>query len=83
MSKTSIGFIVAAIFIACGIALLLSAPSLATEWHGLNPAARTTAAEINRQQAYHDIGLAVLAFGFVLAALTFNRWLSERASWHP
>jgi hypothetical protein len=83
MSKTSIGFVVAAVFIAGGVALTLGAPSLATEWHGLASTSRPTPADLARQSAYHDIGLTVLAFGFVLAALTFHRWLSERASWHP
>lgn len=81
MSKISVGFIVAAVFVACGVALTLLADVLAMEWHVYSAAHRPSPADLSRERAYHEIGLAVLAFGLVLAALTFHHWLADKPGW--
>lgn len=81
ISKISVGFIVAAVFVVAGMALTLLADVLAVEWHAVAAGSRAGTLDPSRQRAYHEIGLAVLSFGLVLAALTFHRWLADKSGW--
>ena len=77
MNRTTIGFLVGVVFALVGVLLTLKASSLATHWQMIGPDAWGGTTDPGTEHAYRVIGVVVAAFGFVVLALSFHRWLRE------
>jgi hypothetical protein len=77
MKRTTIGFLVGAFFALPGLLLILKASSLATHWEMIGPDAWGGTTDPATVHAYRLIGAVMAAFGAVVVALSFHRWLRE------
>ena len=75
MSRTTIAFLIGAVTALGGLALRLGSHALATTWESLGPNAWGGTTDPAAEHTYQLIGVTLFAFGLVLLALAFCRWL--------
>ncbi|HEX8550628.1 MAG TPA: hypothetical protein VF681_03635 [Abditibacteriaceae bacterium] len=71
--RITLAFVISAGISAAGILIRFNARSLAATPYG----GGVTTYPVEKIDAYVQVGLMLLVFGLVLAAITFNHWLSS------
>ena len=75
MPRTRLVIFLGVLFAIVGALVLLNAPSLSTHWQRIGENAWGGTADHAKERAYQWLGLSLLAFGLVAAAIGLNRWI--------